>query len=96
MRFEIRINAADMLPRPARDHAEGRVLVVFAGYDEAMRQPSHPISATLTPEQFAAASQGLIRVHEAIPVATTIRKIRVIVSDEELGAVGSVTVPIRR
>jgi hypothetical protein len=61
-----------------------------------MQQPSHPISVTLTPEQFAAATEGVIRVHGVIPVATTIRKIRVIVYDDELGAVGSVTVPVRR
>jgi VWFA-related protein len=95
MRFEIHIDAADLLPRPARDPGAGKVLVVFAAYDEGLKQPSRPILVSLTPEQFETATRGEIGLREAIPVAQAIRKVRVIAFDAELGAAGSVTIPIQ-
>jgi VWFA-related protein len=96
VRFEVHIDTADLLPRPTRYPDAGKVFVAFVGYDEGLRQPSRPILVTLTPEQFAAATHGEIGLREAVPVAPGIRKVRVIVFDAELGAIGSVTVPLQR
>jgi VWFA-related protein len=97
MLFEVHIEAADLLmPRAPADHGGGKVSVVFASYDQGLNQPSRPIIVTLTPEQLQTAAQGQIRLREAIPVGQAVSKVRVIVFDAELGAVGSVTVPIPR
>ncbi len=95
MRFEIHIDAADLLPQPARNQDAGKVSVVFVPYDETSNQP-HPTIVTLTPEQLQTPAQGEITLREAIPVGEGVRKVRVIVFDAELGAVGSVTVPMQR
>jgi VWFA-related protein len=95
-RFEVHIDAADLLPGPARDRDGGKVWVAFVAYGEALKPLSHPALVTLTPEQFAAATHGEIGFSEAIPVAPAVRKVRVIAFDAELGAVGSVTIPIQR
>jgi hypothetical protein len=42
MRFEIHIEAGDLLPRPTLDDDAKKVSVVFASYDENMNQPSPP------------------------------------------------------
>jgi VWFA-related protein len=94
--FAIHIDAADLLPRPARERGNGKVFVAFAAYDEGLRQPAPPILYSLTPEQIGTATHGEIELHYAIPVGQAIRKVRAIVFDEALGAVGSVTVPIQR
>jgi len=93
--FEVHIDAADLLPRRERDHVAGKVFVAFATYEEGLSQPSAPILYSLTPEQIETATHGEIELHYAIPIAQAISKVRVIVFDEELGAVGSVTVPIQ-
>jgi VWFA-related protein len=96
MRFEIHVDPADLLPRPAPDHDSGNVFVMFAAYDEALKQPSRPIVDSLTAEEFEAATHGEAGLRYAVPIEPAIRKVRVIVYDAELGAVGSVTVPIQR
>jgi len=95
MRFEIHIDAADLLPQPAWEHGTGKVSVVFAAYDEALKQPSRPILYNLTREQSEAVTRGEIGLRYSIPVEPAIRKVRVIVFDGELGAVGSITIPIQ-
>ena len=95
MRFEIHIDAADLLPLAARDSGAGKVSVVFAAYDEGLQQLSPPVPVSLTPEQPGTATQGEIRLSQAIPVGEASRKVRVIVFDAALGAVGSVTIPVR-
>jgi len=96
MRFEIHVDPADLLPRPAADHDRGSVFVMFAAYDEAWKQPSRPIVDSLTPEEFEAATHGAAGLRYAVPIEPAIRTVRVIVCDAELGAVGSVTIPIER
>jgi VWFA-related protein len=91
MRFEIHIDAADLLPLAARDQDAGKVSVVFAAYDEGLPHLSPPVPVKLTPEQ----SGTEIQLSQAIPVGEATRKVRVIVLDAALGAVGSVTVPIQ-
>jgi VWFA-related protein len=96
MRFEIHVDPADLLPRPAPEHDSRSVFVMFAAYDEAMKQPAPPIADSLTPEEFEAATHGEAGLRYAVPIEPAIRKVRVIVYDAELGAAGSVTIPIQR
>jgi VWFA-related protein len=92
---DVHIDGADLLPRPTRDPEAGKVSVAFVSYGDGKQQASPPILVSLTPEQFAAAAQGEIGLREAIPIAPAIRRVRVIVFDAALGAVGSVTIPIQ-
>lgn len=94
-RFNVHIDTADLLPRPTRDPDAGKVSVAFVAYDQRLRPLADPILVTLTPEQFEAAKNGEIGVSQVIPVSG-IPKVRAIVFDAELGAVGSVTIPVRR
>jgi VWFA-related protein len=96
MRFVVHIDAADLLPRPTRDPDSAKVFVAFVAYDESLKPFAHPILVSLTPGQFAAATQGDIGLSEAVPVPQGIRKFRVIAFDSALGAVGSVTIPMQR
>jgi VWFA-related protein len=96
MDFEVGIDAADLLPGPARNPGAGKVFVAFVAFDEAPRPLPHPVLVTLTAAQLAAAGTGTIRFSELLPVPQDAHKIRVIAFDAELGALGSVTVPIRR
>lgn len=68
---------------------------VDAAYDERLNQPSRPIGHSVSPEEFEAATHGEIGLRYEIPLGQPIRKVRVIVYDAELGAVGSVTIPIQ-
>jgi VWFA-related protein len=95
MRFDIHIDAADLLPGPARDSGAGKVSVVFAAYDEGLKQLSPPVPVSLTQEQPETGARDEITLREAIPVGGSVRRVRVIVFDAALGAVGSVTVPIQ-
>jgi hypothetical protein len=96
MRFEIHIDPADLLARPAPDPNSRNVFVMFAAYDEGMKQPSRPIVDSLSPEEFVSATHSENGLRYAIPIEPAIRKVRVIVCDAELGAVGSVTIPMPR
>ncbi len=96
MRFEIHVDPVDLLPRPTPDRDSRSVFVMFAAYDEAMKQPALPMVDSLTPEEFEAATHGEAGLRYAVPIEPAIRKVRVIVYDAELGAAGSVTIPIQR
>jgi VWFA-related protein len=96
MRFEIHIDPADLLPRHAPDRDSRSVFVMFAAYDEGLKQPSQPIVDSLSPEEFEAATHGETGLRYAVPLQPAILKVRVIVYDAELGTVGSVTIPVRR
>ena len=92
--FEIHIDAADLLPRPTRGHVPGKVDVAFATFDEELRQPTPPLLYRMTPEQIETATRGG-GLRYAIPLGQAVRKVRVIVFDEDLDAIGSVTIPIQ-
>jgi VWFA-related protein len=85
-RFEMHIDSADVLAR--------NVFVVFAAYDEEGKQPSAPVIDQLSPAQVAAAGHGDLFLHYAIPLGPAVRRVRAIVFDAELSALGSVTIPI--
>jgi VWFA-related protein len=95
MNFDIHIDAADLLSRAAQDRDAGKVSVVFVAYED-LTQPMPPTVVTLAPEQFETASQGEIRLRKGLPIGAAARRVRVIVFDAELGALGSVTLPIHR
>ena len=63
-----------------------------------MKQPDNPIALelNLTSEQYASAVRDGIVLHREIAVGGGVRKVRVIVVDEEMGTAGSVTVPVRQ
>ena len=96
MLFQIHIDTADLLPRPARDPAAGKVWVAFVCYGEGPKPVAHPGLVSLTTEQLAAAKDGEIEVRYTMPLQQALRKVRAIVFDAELGAAGSVTIPIQR
>jgi len=95
-RFEVHIDAADLLPCPARDPDAGKVFVAFVAYDQWQKPLAEPALSTLTPEQFEAAKGGEITLSDAIPVPQGIPKVRLIVVDAELGTVGSLTIRFQR
>jgi len=95
MRFEIHIDPADLLPRPTSNQDTRNMFVMFAAYDEGLKQPSRPIVDSLSPEELEAATHSEDGLRYAVPLEQAIHKVRVIVFDAELGAAGSVTIPIQ-
>ncbi len=99
MRFDMRIDPADLLLSQAQDHRTGKISFLFAPYGPSgLEQPAAPVTlnVSLTPEQYETATRDGIVVRHSIAVGAAVRKVRVIVVDGELGAAGSVTVPIQR
>ena len=60
MRFDIHIDAGDLLLRQAADHRTGRLSLLFAVYGAKGVGQSNPIpiDINLTPEQYETATQG--------------------------------------
>jgi hypothetical protein len=98
LRLEIRIDPADLLLHQAQDRRTGKVSLLFAAYEAAGLGGTGapiPIDISLTPVQYEAALHDGIEFHQPIRIGESIRKVRAIVVDAELGAVGSVTIPIQ-
>ncbi len=96
-RFDIHIDAADLLLHQGPDHRTGKIALLFANYGASgLQQPANPftIDVSLTPEQYETAKRGGLEFHQSMATAADVRKVRVIVVDEELGAAGSVTLPL--
>ncbi len=93
-RVEVHINAADLLPGPAPDPGAGKVSVAFVSYNELLKPLAEPVLVSLTHEQVQKATEGEITLNQALPVPQGVRQVRVIVFDADLGALGSVTIPI--
>jgi len=98
MRFDIHIDPADLLLRQAGDHRTGRLSLLFAVYGPGGVGQSNPIpiDINLTPAQYDTAMHGGIEFHQSMPIAATVERARVIVVDKDLGAAGSITIPIQR
>ena len=97
LRLEIRIDPADLLLRQEQDRRTGKVSLLFAAYGAAgLKQPGStiPINIKLTAEQYETAIRDGIEFHQAIHFDETVRKVRVVVVDGEVGSAGSVTIPI--
>jgi len=98
VRFEIRIDAEDLLLLQDQDHRTGKVSCLFAASEGArlyQTGPPIPIYLSLTPEQYETAVHDGIELRRTIPAGAAVRKVRVIVVDAQLGAVGSLTIPIQ-
>jgi len=98
MNFDIHIDPADLLLRQAGDHRTGRVSVLFAVYGAEGSGQSNPIPVdlNLTAQQYETAMHGGLEMHQTMPIGATVQRARVIVVDRDLGAAGSVTIPIPR
>jgi VWFA-related protein len=98
MRFDIHIDPADLLLRQAGDHRTGRLSMLFAVYgpDGVGQSKPLPIDVNLTTAQYDTAMRGGLEFHQAMPVGATVQRVRVVVVDRDLGAAGSVTIPVGR
>jgi VWFA-related protein len=96
MRFEIHIDAGDLLLRQAGDQRTGGLSLLFAVYGAAGIGQSKPIpiDINLTPAQYETAMHGGLEYHQSMPIGPDVQRVRVIVVDRELGAAGSVTIPV--
>jgi hypothetical protein len=72
------------------------LFAVYAAKGFEQSSPPIPRDVNLTPEQYETATRDGIAFRQAIATGETIRRVRVIVIDRELGTVGSVTVPVQR
>lgn len=98
-RIDVRIDPADLLLTEAQGYRTGKILVVFTTYGPGgllEPRPSLRPDIKLTPEQYAAAARDGIEYHPSMALSADVRKVRVIVVDDELAAIGSVTIPIQR
>jgi hypothetical protein len=94
----LHIDPRDALMRPGSD---GRfhtpLLLVIAGYeDEELTElpPPEQLDVSLTAEEYQNGARDDFEVAKDITPSSSRRKIRCIVMDRELNAVGSVTVPL--
>ena len=98
MRFDIHIDPADLLLRQAGDHRTGRLSLLLAVYGASGVGQSKPIpiDVNLTAEQYETAVDGGLDFRQSMPIAANVERVRVIVVDRDLGAAGSVTIPMGR
>jgi VWFA-related protein len=97
LRIDLRIEPADLFLHEAGEQRSGRFSVWFSAFDAGgWNQPGSPgpIGIRLTQQQYAAALRDGIPFQQAIRVKAAATKVRAIVRDEELGTIGSVTLPI--
>jgi VWFA-related protein len=93
--FAIRVDPADVLLEQRGGDYQGELALLFALYSQgSLKEAAAPtqINVRLTPDQFSKAQKDGIDVSQDVPVSADIEKIRVIVLDRRLGALGSVTV----
>ena len=98
VRFDLRVDPSDLLFSQEKDHRTGKVSLLFAAYGaKGLEQSSPPVrrDLNLTPEQYETATHDGIGFRQAIALGATIRRVRVIVVDPQLGTAGSVTIPIQ-
>jgi len=97
--FAIHIDPADILLEQRDGSYRGQLALLFAfdshGFLERAAAPVH-IDVNLTPDQFSQAQKDGIDASQDVEVSSDAEKIRVIVMDRKLYALGSVTVsPLR-
>jgi hypothetical protein len=95
--FHLQIDTADVLLRKVQDHYVGRVSVVFETYEKgapAWGSPPAVLNVNLTAAQYEAAMRGTLAFEQTVPVGPQVEKVRAIVVDSDLRAVGSVTIPV--
>jgi hypothetical protein len=93
--FAIRVDPADVLLEQRGGDYQGELALLFAFYSQGVFKDAPAptqIHVRLTPDQFSKAQKDGIDVSQDVPVSGDIEKIRVIVLDHRLDALGSVTV----
>ena len=95
--FDIHVDPADVLIQPDGDHyrAELDVLAALYGETSFKTSPATRVDLTLTKAQLDQAASAGISVPLDVPVADQVQKLRVIVLDPKLQALGSVTIPTK-
>jgi VWFA-related protein len=113
LRFEVSVNAPDLLLTQGKDLRTGKLDLLFGVYGSSgLQQPERTVSyahlvsgapgsptsldISVTPEQYQSDGCDGIVIRKSIPVGADVRRVRVIVVDRELGAAGSITIPIER
>ena len=94
--FAIHIDPADILLEQRDGRYQGRLALLFAFYSHGFLQRAPvpvDVDVNLTQDQLSQAQKDGIDISQNVPVATDAEKIRVIVLDRKLYALGSVTVP---
>jgi VWFA-related protein len=95
--FNIRVNPADVLLDHTSDKYLGQITVMFAlyGADFVKTLPTVRVEIHLTEDQFKRAATDGIVIPQDVPVAPQVAKVRVIVFDNGLHSLGSVTFPVQ-
>jgi len=95
--FDIHVDPAGVLIQPDGDHYRAELDVLAALYSEASLKtsPATRVNLTLTKAQLDQASRAGISVPLDVPVTDQVQKLRVIVLDPKLQALGSVTIPTK-
>jgi VWFA-related protein len=95
--FSIRVNPADILLDHAGDKYVGRITVMFALYGSDLEKTLPPVQVDihLTEDQFKKAATDGIVIPQDVALSGPVVKIRVIVLDDGLHGLGSVTVPVK-
>ncbi len=96
--FDIHADPADVLVQPDGDRYKVELDVIVALYNEnflKLTSPATRVDLTLTKAQLDQAATAGISVPLDVPVADQVQKMRVIVLDPKLQALGSVTIPAK-
>ncbi len=96
--FDIHADPADVLIQPDGDHYRAELDVLVALYNEnflKITSPATRVELTLTKAQLDQAAKEGIPVPLDAPVSNQVQKLRVMVLDPKLQALGSVTMPTK-
>jgi len=91
--IELRIAPEDLDLRQEQGHYIGKVSLHISTYDAEDKATALPAKTIDIDKGYAADG---IKISESIPMDARVRKVRAIVVDKELRAVGSITIPIPR
>ncbi len=95
--FRIHVDPADVLLESADQHHRGHLSLMLASYAGGVLNGASPpinVDVNLTEEQFKQAEKEGLLMTQDIGTSEKTQRVRVIVFDRELHAVGSATVPI--
>jgi VWFA-related protein len=96
--FDIHADPADVLVQPDGDHYRAELDVITALYDGntvKVTAPATRVDLTLTKAQLDQAASAGISLPLDVSVGNQVQKVRVIVLDPKLQALGSVTIPTK-
>jgi VWFA-related protein len=96
--FDIHADPADVLVQPDGDRYKVELDVIVALYNEnsvKVTAPATRVDLTLTKAQLDQAASAGVSVPLDVPVGNQVQKVRVLVLDPKLQALGSVTIPTK-